>query len=135
MKISSWIAALAFSLAAAPAAAAPPALNLEEAQSPAYPQVLPLRERAKLQDAWLSRRLDAVVPKLMREHGFDAWLLVAREYVEDPVLATMLDAQSMHARRRTILLFFDPGGGKPVERLTVSRYGLGGLFAPAWEPE
>ncbi len=25
--------------------------------------------------------------------------------------------------------------GKPVERLTVSRYGLAGLFAPAWEPE
>jgi Xaa-Pro aminopeptidase len=134
MKLGWWIAPVIGTLAA-PAAAAPPALNLEEAENPAYPQVLPLRERAKLQDAWLRRRLDAVVPKLMREHGFDAWLLVAREYVEDPVLATMLDAQSMHARRRTILLFFDPGGGKPVERLTVSRYGLGGLFAPAWEPE
>lgn len=130
-----WAAPFACVLAAAPAAAAEPALNLAEAEAPAYPQVLPLRERAALQDAWLRRRLDTVVPKLMREHGFDAWLLVAREYVEDPVLATMLDAQSMHARRRTVLLFHDPGGGKPVERLTVSRYGLGGLFAPAWEPE
>jgi Xaa-Pro aminopeptidase len=46
----------------------------------------------------------------------------------------MLDAESLHARRRTILIFFDPGHGKPVERLTVSRYGLGGLFAPAWDP-
>jgi len=27
-----------------------------------------------------------------------------------------------------------PAAGKPVERLTVSRYGLGGLFAPAWDP-
>jgi Xaa-Pro aminopeptidase len=71
----------------------------------------------------------------MREHGFDMWVLIAREYLEDPALATMLDAENMHARRRTILIFFDPGGGKPVERLTVSRYGLGGLFAPAWEPE
>jgi Xaa-Pro aminopeptidase len=97
--------------------------------------VLPLRERARLEDAWLEKRLDTVVPALMREQGFDAWVLVAREYVEDPVVATMLDAESMHARRRTILLFFDPGGGKPIERLTVSRYGLGGLFAPAWEPE
>jgi len=41
----------------------------------------------------------------------------------------------MHARRRTILIFHDPGEGKPVERLTVSRYGLGGLFAPAWDPD
>jgi Xaa-Pro aminopeptidase len=127
--------AAAFALSAALAVAAPPALNLQEAAIPAYPPVLPLRERAKLQDAWLAKRLDTVVPKLMREQGIDAWLLVAREYVEDPVLATMLDAESMHARRRTILLFFDPGGGKPVERLTVSRYGLGGLFAPAWDPK
>jgi Xaa-Pro aminopeptidase len=98
------------------------------------PALLPLREQARLQDAWLKKRLDTVVPALMREQGIDAWVLVAREYVEDPVVATMLDAESMHARRRTILLFFDPGGGKPVERLTVSRYGLGGLFAPAWDP-
>jgi Xaa-Pro aminopeptidase len=119
----------------AAAAGAPPARNLEEAAAPTLPALLPLRERAKLQDTWLKKRLDVVVPALMREHGFDAWVLVAREYVEDPVVATMLNAESMHARRRTILLFFDPGGGKPVERLTVSRYGLGGLFAPAWEPE
>jgi hypothetical protein len=59
---------------------------------------------------------------------------VAREYFEEPVVATMLDAENMHARRRTILIFHDPGEGKPVERLTVSRYGLGGLFAPAWYP-
>jgi Xaa-Pro aminopeptidase len=71
----------------------------------------------------------------MREQGIDMWVLIAREYVEDPVVATMLDAESMHARRRTILLFHDPGAGRPVERLTVSRYGLGGLFEPAWNPE
>jgi hypothetical protein len=70
----------------------------------------------------------------MREHGIDLWLLVAREYFEEPVVASMLDAQNMHARRRTILIFYDPGQGKPVERLTVSRYGLGGHFAPAWDP-
>ena len=46
----------------------------------------------------------------------------------------MLDARSLRARRRTILVFFDPGGGKPIERLTVSRYGLGGLFRPVWDP-
>ena len=63
------------------------------------------------------------------------WVLVAREYLEDPVVATMLDAESFSARRRTILVFFDPGDGKPVERLTVSRYGLAGLFEAKWNPE
>lgn len=128
---------LAIALGSSPSSAAelPPAWNVAEAKSPALPSILPLRERAKLQDAWLKRRLDTVVPALMREHEIDMWVMIAREYLEDPVVATMLNSESMHARRRTILIFFDPGEGKPVERLTVSRYGLGGLFAPAWEPE
>lgn len=111
------------------------ALREAEAIDPAMPAILPLRERAKVQNAWLAERLDAIVPALMRENGVDMWVMIAREYLEDPVVATMLNAESMRARRRTILIFFDPGGGKPVERLTVSRYGLGGLFAPSWEPE
>lgn len=70
----------------------------------------------------------------MRERGIDLWILIAREYLEDPALATMLDAQSMSARRRTILLLHTPATGKP-ERLTVSRYGLDPLFTSAWNPE
>ncbi len=106
-----------------------------ETLSPAMPVVMPLREQARLRDAWLAERLDTLVPRLMRESGVDMWILVAREYAEDPVVSTMLDAESFHARRRTILVFFDPGGGKPVERMTVSRYGLGTLFASAWNPD
>lgn len=97
-------------------------------------QVLSLREQAQIRDNWLARRLDTIVPALMREQGVDMWLLIAREYLEDPVMSTMLNATSLRARRRTILVFHDPGGGRPVERLTVSRYGLGGLFAPSWDP-
>lgn len=114
-------------------AAVPP--DQPERLDATVPPILNLRDRAKVQDAWLIERLDTVVPRLMREAGVDMWVLVAREYVEDPVVATMLDAESFSARRRTILMFFDPGGGKPVERLTVSRYGLGKLFTAAWSPE
>lgn len=106
----------------------------EEARPP-VPPVLPLREQAAIRDGWLKERLDTIVPTLMREQGIDMWVLVAREYMEDTVVATMLDAQSMSARRRTILMFYDPGDGRPVERLTVSRYGLAGLFPSAWTPE
>lgn len=94
----------------------------------------PLRERAEIIDRNLAHRLDTVVPQIMREEGIDMWLLMSREYFEDPVTASMLDAKSMSARRRTILIFFDPGEGKPIERLTVSRYGLAGLFEPSWDP-
>jgi hypothetical protein len=130
--------AVGLALAASPPADAgepPAALGTREAEAATLPPVLPLRARARLQDQWLARRLDTVVPALMRAEGVDAWVMITREYVEDPVVATMLDAESMHARRRTILLFLGPGGGRPVERLTVSRYGMGGLFAHAWEPD
>lgn len=106
-----------------------------EAAHPAMPPILTLRERADIIDAVLADRLDTVIPQVMREQGIEMWVLMAREYFEEPVIATMLDARSMAARRRTILIFFDPGDGQDIERLTVSRYGLAGLFEPSWDPE
>jgi Xaa-Pro aminopeptidase len=115
----------------------PPVLPMSETEeeTPELPPVLPLRDRAAVIDRILEERLETVVPQIMRENGVAMWVLMAREYFEEPVIATMLDARSMAARRRTILVFFDPGEGEPIERLTVSRYGLAGLFEPAWDPE
>lgn len=129
-------AALVATLMALPLAAAPaPIATIEtEENAPAMPPILSARDRADIENRILAERLDAIIPAIMREQGIDLWLLMAREYFEEPVVASMLDAENMHARRRTILIFHDPGGGKPVERLTVSRYGLGGLFASAWDP-
>ncbi len=130
--------ALALMAASSPAIASePPSLPMAETEEPHpdLPAILPLKDRAAVVDDILKERLDTVIPAIMREQGIDMWLLMSREYFEEPVLATMLDAQSFHARRRTILIFFDPGDGKPVERLTVSRYGLADLFEPAWDPE
>jgi len=128
-------AVLVAALFAQPAAAGPAAITMSETETeaPAVPPILSARERAETENRILAARLDTIIPTIMREQGIDLWLLVAREYFEEPVVASMLDAENMHARRRTILIFHDPGGGKPVERLTVSRYGLGGLFTAAWD--
>lgn len=133
------LAAVAMGLAGVPAGvlAAPsaaPALRDTEERFPVVPPLLSARERADTENRILRERLDTVIPAIMRTEGIDTWLLVAREYFEEPVVASMLDGENMHARRRTILIFHDPGQGRAVERLTVSRYGLGGLFAPAWDP-
>ncbi|AMS29899.1 Xaa-Pro aminopeptidase [Hyphomonadaceae bacterium UKL13-1] len=131
-----FLAALIAAFMALPSAATPkPAATSEATQgSPAMPPILNARERASTENRILAERLETIIPVIMREQRIDLWLLVAREYFEEPVVASMLDAENMHARRRTILIFYDPGNGKPLERLTVSRYGLGGLFAPAWDP-
>jgi hypothetical protein len=81
--------------------------------------ILPLRERAAAEDEILKDRLDNLLPALMRKAGIDMWIVIAREYNEDPVASTMLPATWLHARRRTILLFSDKGQKEGVERLAV----------------
>lgn len=106
-----------------------------EIVDPGIPGILGLREQAELRDAWLAKRLDTVVPMLMRREGIDTWLLIAREYNEDPVVETMLPATWLSARRRTVLMYHDPGAGSALERLAVSRYAPGEQFVAAWVPE
>lgn len=99
---------------------------------PPMPIVLDSREQAAVVDAWLERRLDTVVPMLMRREGVDCWVISAREYNEDPVIRTLIPATWFAARRRTILVFFDRGDR--IERLAVARYSVGKSFEASWDP-
>ena len=107
------------------------------------PRIYSLQEQARLTDSLLKIRLERLLPEQMRREGIDMWLIIGREYHEDPVLKTMLPATWLSARRRTILLVFDKGveGGvdKGLERLAVARYDVtsptsGQLFKSAWNP-
>ena len=98
-------------------------------------KVLSLRERAVVENQILEDRLDSLVPQLMQREGIDAWVLIAREYNEDPVLKTMLPATWLNARRRTVLMFIDHGDSRGVERLAIARYAVGELFPGVWDPE
>lgn len=94
---------------------------------------LDLKASAARRDALTGLRLDRVIPRLMRGAGIDCWILVSREYAEDPVAQTMLPATWMSSRRRTILVFIDDGNS--VVRSAVTRYEVDGLFPSAWNPE
>jgi len=80
--------------------------------------ILPQRARAKVMNDWLRWRLDHIVPKLMRREGIDMWLIINREYNEDPVYMSMVPEPHMAARRTSILIFHDRGGERGVERLS-----------------
>ena len=97
--------------------------------------ILTQQEQAKVLDAVLEERLRTVLPGLMRREGIDMWILISREYHEDPVMKTMLPAQWMAARRTTMLVVFDGGPGKDTEYLAVSRYDVGKIFIRSWDPE
>ncbi|MFG0273473.1 MAG: M24 family metallopeptidase, partial [Phycisphaerales bacterium] len=96
---------------------------------------LPLRTQAQAVDAWLEHRLDTLLPTLMTDAGIEMWVLISREYNEDPVVRTMLPATWLSARRRTILVLHQAEPNGPVERLAVARYAVGDAFEGAWEPE
>jgi Xaa-Pro aminopeptidase len=90
-----------------------------------------VRTAATERDRLLEKRLDEIVPALMERHGFEAWVIDAREYNEDPVARTMLPATWLDtARRRTILVFRDHGR----ERGAIARYPVG-PFPAAWDPD
>ena len=88
-----------------------------------------LRAEAKSHDDLLEERLDRLVPELMERHGYESWVIAAREYNEDPVARTMLPATWMRtARRRTLLVFKD--GGR--QRGAIARYPVG-PFPSVWD--
>jgi Xaa-Pro aminopeptidase len=65
----------------------------------------------------------------------DMWLLISREYNEDPILKTMLPATWLHARRRTIMVFFRDKKKNTLERMAVARYAIGKSIKSAWDKE
>ncbi len=117
--------------------AAPPTVAGEEfdqgRELTSMGRVLPPRERIEPVNRMLADRLDNLLPGLMRETGIDMWLVINREYVEDPVYLTLVPEPVFAARRTTMLLFHDRGPEEGVERLTVSRYPLAGVYDPVWQ--
>ena len=69
-------------------------------------QILSMKEQAELRDQFLRNRMKTVLPEIMERTGVDMWIIIAREYNEDPVLRTMLPATWLNARRRTILVIY-----------------------------
>ena len=91
-------------------------------------RVLTHREQAPIVRARIVERFETVLPELMRREGIDMWIMVTREYNNDPVFQSMAPLTTYSSRRRTILVFYDRGGDEGVERLSIGRSDYDGLF-------
>ncbi|MUP46325.1 aminopeptidase P family protein [Gramella sp. BOM4] len=98
-------------------------------------QVLAERERSKLVDEILAERFNNVLPELMDRSNIDMWVIISREYNEDPVLRTMLPSTWLNARRRTILVFNRLKEADSIEKLAIARYNIGDNIESAWNKE
>ncbi|MDB4292695.1 aminopeptidase P family protein [Maribacter sp.] len=98
-------------------------------------QILPEVERARVIDEILNERFNTLLPELMDSAEIDMWIVISREYNEDPVLRTMLPSTWLNARRRTILLFYRDKAKNTIEKLAVARYNVGENIESAWDKE
>jgi len=93
--------------------------------------VLSTRERIEPENRMVRERLETLLPRLMAETDLDMWLVINREYAEDPVYFTLVPQPSFAARRTTMLVFHRQPDGS-VARLSVNRYPLGEPYSSAW---
>ncbi|SDS47730.1 Xaa-Pro aminopeptidase [Formosa sp. Hel1_31_208] len=98
-------------------------------------QVLDVKHQAQIIDEILADRFNNLLPKLMDRANIDMWIVISREYNEDPVLKTMLPATWLNARRRTIILFYRDQVKNTIEKLAVARYNFGDNIISAWDKD
>ena len=98
-------------------------------------EILSLKARAKLIDEIQKDRLDNLLPKLMEDTGIDLWVLITREYNEDPIVKTMLPPTWLNARRQTILVFSKNKDDDGISSAAITRYPFGKLIPSIWNKE
>ena len=97
------------------------------------PEILSLKDQAKVVNDVLKYRLDNLLPSVMRECGFDMWLIICNEDNYDPVFRTMVPWQCW-APILQIIVIYDGGQQKGIERLNISRTNMHGLMTDVWNP-
>lgn len=98
-------------------------------------QVLSVKEQAKTINELLTDRIENLLPKLMDEAKVDCWLIISREYNEDPILKTFLPAEWLSARRTTMLVFYRDKKNGSIHSYAIARYQVGKSIQAAWNPE
>ena len=97
--------------------------------------ILGLKERARVISEIQKDRLDNLLPKLMNETGIDMWVLITREYNEDPIIKTLLPPTWLNARRRTIIAFYHDKDENKVEKVAIARYNFGENIPSIWNKD
>ena len=95
--------------------------------------ILDLKNRASVIKDIQKDRIENLLPKLMKETGIDMWVIITREYNEDPIIKTLLPPTWLNARRRTILVFYYDNN--KIESAAISRYNFGENIPSIWDKE
>lgn len=97
-----------------------------------FPEVLSLRQRDAVVYRVLKTRLETLLPVVMRENGFDMWLIICQEDNYDPIHDTMTPMNTWRPILQ-ILVLFDRGPGQGVQRINLSMTDMRDLFDKPWQ--
>jgi len=97
--------------------------------------ILPLKERASVINKLQKDRFNNLLPDLMYKTDIDMWVLITREYNEDPIIKTMLPPTWLNARRTTILVFSIDKKTKEFDAVAIARYAFGDNIPSIWNKE
>ena len=95
--------------------------------------ILDLKNRSYVIKDIQKDRIENLLPKLMKETEIDMWVIITREYNEDPIIKTLLPPTWLNARRRTILVFYYDNN--KIESVAISRYNFGENIPSIWDKE
>lgn len=95
------------------------------------PAVMGVRDQARVVNQILGERFEKLLPAIMRETGFDMWIIVCYEDNHDPIFNTIIPWECW-APILQMVVFYDAGADKGVERLNISLTNMQGLMTTIW---
>lgn len=85
----------------------------------APPKLLSQRQQIDVRETWLKKRLETLIPAMMRRNGIDVWIVVNEEFHSDPVTEHIVPPIPI-VGRRDFFVFIDRGG--KLDRYAILRY-------------
>ena len=97
--------------------------------------ILSLKDRAEFINKLQQERFNNLLPSLMEKTNIDMWVLITREYNEDPIIKTMLPPTWLNARRTTILVFSRDSKTNEFKSVAITRYPFGDNIPSIWDKD
>ena len=81
--------------------------------------ILPLKQQENIQDDWLGQRLDTILFEAMEKAGIPMWIVVSKEYNEDPVVKSITPCIHDTSGRLAIYIFYLEKTSGQLERYFI----------------
>src|SRR5690606_19080818 len=81
--------------------------------------ILPLSKQSQLSTEILKERLDKILPSAMKSANIDTWIIISKEYGEEPIFNTFTTWDMPRARRLNFLIFKYDKGTNGIQKYSI----------------